>query len=56
MFLARKGDVFLWHANLMHGGEPHHDKALTRKSMVFHYFSRAHICYREITQRPALMG
>ncbi|MCC3153990.1 phytanoyl-CoA dioxygenase family protein [Hymenobacter sp. BT770] len=56
IFLARKGDVFIWHANLMHGGEPHRDKAQTRKSMVFHYFSRAHICYHEITQRPALLG
>jgi ectoine hydroxylase-related dioxygenase (phytanoyl-CoA dioxygenase family) len=56
LFLARKGDVFIWHANLMHGGEPHLDKAQTRQSMVFHYFSRAHICYHEITQRPALLG
>ena len=56
IFLARKGDVFVWHANLMHCGEPHHDKSQTRKSMVFHYFSRAHICYHEITQRPALIG
>ncbi|GAA3970676.1 phytanoyl-CoA dioxygenase family protein [Hymenobacter antarcticus] len=55
VFLARKGDVFIWHANLMHGGEPHLDPAQTRKSMVFHYFSQAHICYHEITQRPALM-
>ncbi|GAA4020621.1 hypothetical protein GCM10022409_00100 [Hymenobacter glaciei] len=56
VFLARKGDVFIWHANLMHGGEPHLNPAQTRKSMVFHYFSRAHICYHEITQRPALLG
>ena len=56
VFLARKGDVFIWHANLMHGGEPHIDKSMTRKSMVFHYFSQAHICYHEITQRPALLG
>ena len=55
VFLARKGDVFVWHANLMHGGEPHLDKFQTRKSMVFHYFSQAHICYHEITQRPALL-
>ena len=56
IFLAQKGDVFIWHANLMHGGESHRNKAQTRKSMVFHYFSRAHICYHEITQRPALLG
>ena len=55
VFLAQKGDVFIWHANLMHGGEPQLDKTMTRKSMVFHYFSRAHICYHEITQRPALL-
>lgn len=55
VFLARKGDVFVWHANLMHGGEPHTDPAQTRKSMVLHYFSQAHICYHEISQRPALM-
>jgi len=56
VFLAKKGDVFIWHANLLHGGESHTNKALTRKSMVFHYFSQDHICYHEITQRPALMG
>ena len=55
IFLAKKGDVFVWHANLMHGGEPHTDLTQTRKSMVFHYFSQAHICYHEITQRPALL-
>ncbi len=55
LFMARQGDVFIWHANLLHGGEPHLDPAQTRKSMVFHYFSRAHICYHEITQRPALL-
>ncbi len=56
VFLAKAGDVFLWHANLLHGGEPHLDKGRTRKSMVFHYFSQGHICYHEISQRPALMG
>jgi ectoine hydroxylase-related dioxygenase (phytanoyl-CoA dioxygenase family) len=56
IFLAKKGDIFIWHANLLHGGEPHSNKALTRRSMVLHYFSPDHICYHEITQRPALLG
>jgi hypothetical protein len=56
VFLAKKGDIFIWHANLLHGGEPHPNKALTRRSMVLHYFSPDHICYHEITQRPALLG
>ena len=55
VFLAKKGDVFIWHANLLHGGEPHTDPSKTRRSMVFHYFSEGSICYHEITQRPALM-
>ncbi|OAV43805.1 phytanoyl-CoA dioxygenase family protein [Lewinella sp. 4G2] len=54
-FLAKKGDLFIWHANLLHGGEPHLNKELTRKSMVLHYFDVERVCYHEITQRPALM-
>lgn len=55
VFLAKKGDIFIWHANLLHGGEPQNNKDLTRKSMVLHYFSTDHVCYHEITQRPALL-
>lgn len=55
VFLAKKGDALIWHANLVHGGEPHLDKSRTRKSMVLHYFSEDAICYHEITQRPALI-
>jgi hypothetical protein len=54
-FLAQKGDLLIWHANLFHGGEKHIDKTKTRKSMVFHYFKEDAICYHEITQRPALI-
>ncbi len=55
VFIAEKGDLLIWHANLFHGGEPHSDKSKTRKSMVFHYFNQDAICYHEITQRPALI-
>jgi hypothetical protein len=54
-FHAAKGDVFLWHANLIHGGNPITDPARTRKSMVVHYFARNVIKYHEISQRPALL-
>lgn len=54
-FLAKKGDLLIWHANLFHGGDPHINKDKTRKSMVFHYFNEESICYHEITQRPALI-
>lgn len=54
IFNANKGDVLIWHANLLHGGEPLLDKKRTRKSMVFHYYTNDAICYHEVTQRPAL--
>ena len=56
VFLAKKGDLLIWHANLFHGGEPHVNRERTRKSMVLHYFREGAICYHEITQRPALLS
>jgi phytanoyl-CoA hydroxylase len=55
VFTAKKGDLLVWHANLMHGGEPHLNKNKTRKSMVFHYYNINSVCYHEITQRPSLI-
>lgn len=54
-FLARRGDVLIWHANLLHGGAPILREAATRRSMVCHYFAEGVICYHEMTQRPALI-
>jgi ectoine hydroxylase-related dioxygenase (phytanoyl-CoA dioxygenase family) len=36
-FLARKGDVLLWHCNLVHGGGPVTDPTRSRLSMACHY-------------------
>lgn len=55
-FEGEAGDVFLWHANLIHGGSPIGQPGATRKSMVAHYFCEEVICYHEISQRPALLG
>ena len=56
IFLAKKGDVFIWHSNLLYGEEPKLNGALSRKSMVFHYYSTSAICFHESTQRPSFMG
>jgi phytanoyl-CoA hydroxylase len=37
-FLGRRGDVFIWAAQLVHGGLPIKNLALTRKSLVTHYW------------------
>ncbi|MEZ4931727.1 MAG: phytanoyl-CoA dioxygenase family protein [Saprospiraceae bacterium] len=55
-FHAEKGDVLVWHANLLHGGAPITEKGATRKSMVAHYFCEEVICYHEMSQRPALIN
>lgn len=54
-FLAKKGDVLIWHANLVHGGAPIINKKSTRKSMVIHYYANDVIKYHEITERPSLL-
>ena len=54
IFTAKKGDMLVWHGNLIHGGEPMLHKDLTRKSMVAHYFAEGVICYHEISERPAI--
>jgi hypothetical protein len=54
-FLAQKGDVLIWHANLIHGGQAISRDGATRKSMVAHYFCEDVICYHEMSQRPALI-
>lgn len=55
IFKAKKGDVLIWHANLLHGGGPVTKEGASRKSMVFHYFAKGVICYHEITERPAII-
>lgn len=54
IFLAKKGDILIWHANLLHGGEAVTNENSSRKSMVFHYYSDDAICFHEVTQRPTL--
>ena len=41
IFPARRGDVFIWSAYLLHGGSHIVDTKLTRKSVVFHYLSES---------------
>ncbi|WPP52893.1 phytanoyl-CoA dioxygenase family protein [Catalinimonas niigatensis] len=53
-FHASKGDVLIWHANMLHGGSKINDPGRTRHSMVMHYYGKDVIRYHEITQRPTL--
>jgi len=48
-FLAQKGDVLLWHANLIHGGSPRKDLRHTRKAIVSHYFVQGAVTYHDLS-------
>ena len=54
VFLAKKGDVLIWHANLLHGAQAKTNPNASRKSMVFHFYASDAIAYHEITERPTL--
>ena len=40
-FLAEKGDLFIWHALLLHGGSEICNPGLTRESLVTHFFTQS---------------
>ncbi|MBN3801611.1 phytanoyl-CoA dioxygenase family protein [Paraburkholderia sp. Ac-20336] len=56
VFPAKKGDVLIWHANLLHGGSPIADPSRTRKSLVFHYFSTDDVTGLGMKQCPMSSG
>ncbi len=41
-FLAKRGDVLLWHGRLMHQGAKPNDPNMERRSLIAHYSSSAH--------------
>ena len=48
LFLARRGEVLIWHSALLHGGGPVTDDSLTRNSFVVHYSTVRHHPTREM--------
>lgn len=50
-FPAKKGDVFIWSCNLLHGGSHIKDKDKTRRSLVFHYYSKTDVDTLDVTAR-----
>ena len=54
-FLPRKGDVLVWHSNLLHGGGPITDPDSTRRSLVVHFYGEDTLRYHEVTERPSLI-
>ena len=51
-FLAKKGQVAIWAANLLHGGDKQVDRSLTRWSQVTHYFFEGCSYYTPLYSDP----
>jgi len=47
-FHAQKGDVLIWHANLIHGGSPRRNMQLSRRSVVCHFFVKGSFVYHDL--------
>lgn len=50
-FHARKGDVLVWHANLLHGGSTRRNLALTRKALVCHFYVKGVFLYHDLAAK-----
>ena len=52
-FHGKRGDVFLWHAQLLHAGRPITDMVRTRKSMVVHDWRVPDVGAEHVRHDPA---
>jgi hypothetical protein len=48
-FHASKGDVLIWHANLIHGGSMRRNLQLSRKALVCHFFVKGSFAYHDLS-------
>ncbi len=55
-FTPKKGDVLIWHHNLLHGGSPRRERSHTRKSVVCHFYASNVVCYHDLSGDPAGVG
>jgi hypothetical protein len=51
-FVARKGEALIWAANLLHGGDLHRDRSLSRWAQLTYYFFDACAYYSPISSDP----
>ena len=51
-FLAKKGDVFVWHGALCHRGTPIKNATCTRLSLATHYSTVAAVPPRAVVSLP----
>jgi phytanoyl-CoA dioxygenase PhyH len=55
-FMARKGDVLVWHGDMVHAGSPIENHRLSRSSLVCHYFGETDCIQRGMDIVPMHSG
>ncbi len=53
-FHAKKGDVLIWHANLIHGGSARKNLELSRRAIVCHFFAKNAFVYHDLAAARSL--
>ncbi|MCV6615114.1 MAG: phytanoyl-CoA dioxygenase family protein [Cellvibrionaceae bacterium] len=54
-YLAKKGDILIWHENLMHGGSLRENIDQSRRSIVSHYFAKGGLGFYDSSGMPAIL-
>src|ERR1700681_2990723 len=54
-FTPRKGDVLVWHANMIHGGSLRAQPAISRRALVCHYFAGGCVTYHDLAANPSYL-
>jgi ectoine hydroxylase-related dioxygenase (phytanoyl-CoA dioxygenase family) len=55
IYRPKKGDVLIWHENLLHGGSKRINESLERRSVVIHSFAEGSISYYDSSGGVAYM-
>ena len=53
VYTPKRGEVLIWHENLIHGALRRRDLSLTRRSLVGHYYACGAISYYDSLGVPA---
>jgi hypothetical protein len=54
-FTPRKGDVLVWHANMIHGGSLRAQPASSRRALVCHYFASGCVTYHDLAANASYL-
>lgn len=52
----KKGQILIWHSNLIHGGSEIKDNTKTRYSQVTHYFEKGNLYFSPIKSKKSFFG